>query len=104
MNQELYAELETETARQLSRVMIMVDQRPDIAEELGLTDADRQEYFAKCFAETYVLLRIAKERGILDPWDMMLPEPVIRAKVQAEGDSFAAALEAMDRLQPAETG
>ena len=101
---EYSAELETETARQLSRVMIMVDQRPDIAEELGLTDADRQEYFAKCFAETYVLLRIAKERGIHQSDDMVLPWPVVEAKLHAEGDSFQAALEAMDRLQPAETG
>ena len=99
MNQELYAELETETARQLARTLIMVDERPDIAEELGLTDTGHQEYFAKRMAETYVLLRIAKERGIYEPDGMGLPEPVITAKIQAEGDSFQAALEAMDRLQ-----
>ena len=57
-----------------------------------------QGMLAQGLAETYLLLDIAHERGIIEPDDMRLPMPVIEAKLTARGDSFTAALEAMDRL------
>ena len=106
MNQELYAELETRTAHWLKAIEAKA---PDFREAEDsylqkLSEPHFQQMLARGLAETYLLLDIAHERGILEPDDMMLPEPVMRAKFGAEGDSFQAALEAMDRLQPAETG
>lgn len=101
MSEQFSAEVESQTARQLARIMVMVDQSPHRAAELGFTDPHFQDLLARSFAENETLLKVARERGIIEPEDVMLPWPVITARLNAERDSFTAALRAMDRMKHA---